>query len=269
VVNSSRHTDFELRIRSVLIALPPFLFLVIFRDWTLLGVFLVLSFMSFLEFIRVVLSSPSQGITTFLIVLSLFLFYCPTIFPIGVPYLGWYGFFLVLILWGFLDHGKIAERIGFFLLGMVYCIVLPFSWVKTGLTFGRFTVLGFALLVWLNDISAYLVGKKWGRHKIIPRISPGKSWEGLISGIAFTCGGAIGVRFLFSLSWTVTQSLAIGAIMAMVAFLGDIFESAIKREFQLKDSGHFLPGHGGFLDRFDSFFLAGPVVYFINSWWGG
>jgi len=241
----------------------------VFRDWTLVMVFIILSFFAFQEFLRLVLSIPSWNRTFLLIVIALVFFYLPIFYPHPYVTIGWYGFFLLLVFWGFLDRGRITERIGFFLFGMVYCIILPYFWVKTGLDFGRLTLVGFALLIWLNDIGAYLIGKKWGRHKIVPIISPGKSWEGLGGGVVLTCGGAVLFPLLFSFQRSPAQSVVIGLTIALIGFLGDLLESALKREFQMKDSGQFLPGHGGFLDRFDSFFFAGPAVYFIHSWWGG
>jgi len=121
----------------------------------------------------------------------------------------------------------------------------------------------------LNDIGAYLIGKKWGEHKVSPTISPGKSWEGLLGGIAVSCGGALFIKIFFISNWSVYQSIIIGLLIALIGFMGDLFESSIKREFQLKDSGRFLPGHGGFLDRFDSFFFVAPMIYFFQTWWGG
>lgn len=137
-------------------------------------------------------------------------------------------------------------------------------WIKTGLDYGRWILVGFACIVWLNDIGAYLVGKKWGQHKIAPAISPGKSWEGLWGGIALSCGGALFLKIFFLSGWTVYQSLLIGLIIAVVGFIGDLFESSMKREYQLKDSGQFLPGHGGFLDRFDSFFCSPNDLFYSN-----
>ncbi len=137
-----------------------------------------------------------------------------------------------------------------------------------GITYNRISIVFFALPVWINDIFAYLVGRKWGKHKIVPQISPGKSWEGLAGGIgAATIMGL--VLTTPSISFSLSQGLLTGFLIALVSFLGDIWESALKRRAGVKDSGSFLPGHGGILDRFDSFFLVGPLVYLLRLSWGG
>lgn len=117
--------------------------------------------------------------------------------------------------------------------------------------------------VWAMDVLAYLVGSAVGRHRMAPHISPKKSWEGFIAGAAGTVAawglGWAAVRPPLTLTWF----LLIGAIAAVAAVLGDLAESRIKREVQAKDSGRLLPGHGGFLDRFDSLILVSLVTYYM------
>lgn len=111
---------------------------------------------------------------------------------------------------------------------------------------------------WAMDIVAYAVGSKWGRRKIAPRISPGKTWEGTVAGVAATALVAAGVGALFGLP---RVSVAVAAIaLGPVAFLGDLAESSLKRHAGVKDSGTLLPGHGGVLDRVDSLLAVGPLV---------
>ncbi|HQK82539.1 MAG TPA: phosphatidate cytidylyltransferase [Atribacter sp.] len=265
----SQPTEFKLRTFSILLALPPFLFLIVYHDLTLIAVFAALSVFTFQEYMQMVHCKIPHRFTNVLITIAMILFYLSFLYPHSLIPIGWYIFFILLVWWSFYDRSRIVERISFFFFGIVYCIGLPFFWIKTGLDYGRWILVGFACIVWLNDIGAYLVGKKWGQHKIAPAISPGKSWEGLWGGIALSCGGALFLKIFFLSGWTVYQSLLIGLIIAVVGFIGDLFESSMKREYQLKDSGQFLPGHGGFLDRFDSFFFVAPMIYFIQTWWGG
>jgi CDP-diglyceride synthetase len=111
---------------------------------------------------------------------------------------------------------------------------------------------------WAMDIVAYAVGSKWGRRKIAPRISPGKTWEGTLAGVAATALAVTGVGALFGLP---RVSVAIAALaLGPVAFLGDLAESSLKRHAGVKDSGTLLPGHGGVLDRVDSLLAVGPLV---------
>jgi phosphatidate cytidylyltransferase len=117
---------------------------------------------------------------------------------------------------------------------------------------------------WIADTFAYLVGRGWGRHKIAPSISPKKTWEGLFGSVigVFLLNWALsGNRAVFAFLGTSKSSvLFIASIFALVVFLGDLFESYLKRRAGLKDSGSILPGHGGFLDRFDSVFFVGILV---------
>lgn len=122
---------------------------------------------------------------------------------------------------------------------------------------------------WASDTFAYFVGSKFGRHKLAPAISPAKTWEGTIGGVA---GSVLGTGLLgAACGLSIVHSAAIGLLIGVVAPLGDLAESVIKRYTGVKDSGRLLPGHGGVLDRFDSVMFAAPVVYyyvhaFISSW---
>lgn len=122
--------------------------------------------------------------------------------------------------------------------------------------------------VWANDIFAYLIGSTIGRHKLAPRISPGKSWEGLAAGTLFTVAVWFGLYYVIdsplSLSWLVFTGVGI----SIAAIVGDLAESRLKREAGVKDSGRLLPGHGGFLDRFDSLILVSVVAYYLLVWGG-
>jgi phosphatidate cytidylyltransferase len=123
--------------------------------------------------------------------------------------------------------------------------------------------------VWANDSFAYLVGSTLGRHKMAPRISPKKSWEGFAAGMAGSIAVWVAVALLFpNIGVTVALALSIGFVVGVAVFVGDLFESRMKREAGVKDSGTLLPGHGGFLDRLDSLILVCLVAYWI-LWWGG
>ncbi|MFN4299320.1 MAG: phosphatidate cytidylyltransferase [Thermaurantimonas sp.] len=120
------------------------------------------------------------------------------------------------------------------------------------------------IFMWTFDTFSYVFGKLFGRHVIAPSISPGKTWEGLAGGIA----GAATLTFFFSRSEILPFSQAISGyilafVLALFAFLGDLFESKLKRKAGIKDSGSFIPGHGGILDRIDSFLFAAPAFYFV------
>jgi phosphatidate cytidylyltransferase len=120
----------------------------------------------------------------------------------------------------------------------------------------------FALLVnWAGDIGAYYIGRKFGKHKLAPRVSPNKSWEGSVASVATSLllAGAYLLRFVDGISIVHVIGITVAANVA--GQLGDLAESAMKRGAGVKDSGSILPGHGGFLDRVDSTLFALPVIY--------
>ena len=120
-------------------------------------------------------------------------------------------------------------------------------------------------IVWSGDTGAYFGGKSFGRHKLAPRMSPNKTWEGSISGIISSALGA----YLFCTFTNITPQISVIVFMAiisgMTAQIGDLVESTVKRFCDVKDSGFIFPGHGGLLDRVDGVIFAAPVVWlFIN-----
>ena len=148
------------------------------------------------------------------------------------------------------------------LMGFIYT-VLPFALLVflstvNGLFDARLPF-GFFLILWANDTGAYLVGKFFGKHKLLEAVSPKKTWEGLFGGVisAMSVG-----YFLFLMPNTFSQIewIVIALIVAVFANIGDLIESQIKRIKGVKDSGRLLPGHGGVLDRFDGLLIALPLV---------
>jgi phosphatidate cytidylyltransferase len=117
------------------------------------------------------------------------------------------------------------------------------------------------LVVWLGDSGAYYVGKQFGRHKMSPRISPKKTFEGLIGGIVASMVAAIVIHFTFLPQFPLVHAIVAGAILSVSGVIGDLAESMWKRSADVKDSGTLIPGHGGFLDRFDSIFFTAPILY--------
>jgi phosphatidate cytidylyltransferase len=131
---------------------------------------------------------------------------------------------------------------------------------------GSMRTLLFCLVLWSGDIGAMYVGRSLGRHLMVPIISPGKTWEGALGGLAGCLVVAILGAKLLSLPLTFCQSLLFGLVIACSGQLGDLAESLFKRYIGVKDSGNLIPGHGGLLDRLDSFCLAAPsAAYFFMS----
>jgi phosphatidate cytidylyltransferase len=128
-------------------------------------------------------------------------------------------------------------------------------------------IIGFFILLWVNDTSAYLVGISVGRRRLMERISPKKSWEGFFGGMVFSAlaawllSGWLGV--IDTAGWII-----VSVIVTIAGTYGDLIESMLKRSLGVKDSGNIMPGHGGFLDRFDSVIISFPLVYLYITLFG-
>jgi phosphatidate cytidylyltransferase len=149
--------------------------------------------------------------------------------------------------------------------------VLGAAWIGLGLSFlllvrelpehGRLALFTVLLAVWAGDTFAYFGGRLIGRHKMAPTTSPGKTWEGLVVGSIAT----VFVTFvaLYKQDFlSIAESIVLGAVLVVAAPAGDLFESLLKRDMQVKDTGRLLGGHGGVLDRVDALLFAGPAAYF-------
>ncbi|HEU5371508.1 MAG TPA: phosphatidate cytidylyltransferase [Gaiellaceae bacterium] len=149
--------------------------------------------------------------------------------------------------------------------------VMGALWIGGGLAFllllrdlpahGRLALYTVLLAVWAGDTLAYFGGRLLGRHKMAPATSPGKTWEGFVFGSAATIFVAF-VALYKQHFLSIPQSVVLGVILAFAGPLGDLFESLLKRDAGVKDSGRLLGGHGGMLDRLDAFFFAAPAAYF-------
>jgi phosphatidate cytidylyltransferase len=120
-------------------------------------------------------------------------------------------------------------------------------------------ILGVMFLIWASDTGAYAAGKTFGKNKLFPRISPGKTWEGWVGGVLLS----LGVAWLLSVYFTdlaLWHWLGVAVLVSVFGVLGDLVESMLKRSLDVKDSGTLIPGHGGILDRFDSLILVVPFL---------
>jgi phosphatidate cytidylyltransferase len=118
-------------------------------------------------------------------------------------------------------------------------------------------------MIWAEDITAYFIGSRWGRHKIAESISPKKSWEGTIAGLVGACVVAVLFQMtLLSQQLRLIEAVGLALLVGILAFASDLGESVLKRGAGVKDSSQLLPGHGGVLDRFDSFLLTAPFYYY-------
>jgi phosphatidate cytidylyltransferase len=139
--------------------------------------------------------------------------------------------------------------------------------VRLDQTYGFVALMLILLVVWVTDIGGYFAGRGIGGPKLWPRVSPKKTWAGAIGGFAASLAVAGGFA-VFGLSKT-GPLLLLGAVLSMASQLGDLFESAVKRRFGVKDSSHIIPGHGGLLDRLDGFVAAVVLAAIFGLLRGG
>jgi phosphatidate cytidylyltransferase len=152
--------------------------------------------------------------------------------------------------------------------------ILGTAWIALGLgfllllrelpEFGRIAVFAVLIAVFADDTAAYLIGRLLGRHKLAPSLSPGKTWEGFVAGTVAAVAACFFTlyddRNEFLAIW---EALALGVAIALAGAAGDLFESALKRDLQVKDSGHLLGGHGGMLDRIDALLFASVAGFYV------
>jgi len=244
-------------------------FTIIVAIWGLLAAF---------EFYRMVTASKIAPLTCFGLIWTLLFILSPHLnYDFLTQSLLTSGVMLSLI-WLLLRRQKEESFIGW---GWTMAGILYIGWLLSylvalrGLDDGRNWVLLALFATFGSDTAAFFIGRALGRHRLTPSISPGKTWEGAIGGIF----GAIIVSLLFTLPTLFTlpnslylqdfsywQAILLGLLVSIFGQLGDLVESLLKRNMEVKDSGKLLPGHGGFLDRIDSIVFAGIVVYYYVIW---
>ncbi len=242
----------------------------------LLGlVFLTVSMLATKEYTRMMqmdlFTSAGSILLSGLLFASVWRMSCPAemvsknfswILLIGAPL---YVLLLIVLLLGeiFRTTANPMQNWGNILIGQLW-IAFPFALMGSLGAAQPMLLLSLFVIIWVNDTGAYCVGSLIGKHKMIPRVSPGKSWEGLIGGIAF----AMGAGYIFladpfgftALPYAGWQWVVLTLVITIFGTLGDLLESKVKRTLGIKDSGNAIPGHGGWLDRFDSVLIATLAV---------
>jgi len=153
------------------------------------------------------------------------------------------------------------------LLGVLY-VGFPLGTVVSTRTLpgGEWLVLFLAVVTWASDTGAYYAGTLWGKHPLLPSISPKKTIEGVLGGLVLTVGVALLAQQWFASQLSLTDAAILGVLLTIVGLFGDLFESMIKRRTGVKDSGGILPGHGGMLDRLDSLLFTAPTFYYYVAY---
>jgi phosphatidate cytidylyltransferase len=168
--------------------------------------------------------------------------------------------------WIRLTRGRPFIRI----LAVLYALaaVVALLWLRHQPALGRETIVWIVLCIWATDTGAYVVGRAAGGAKLAPRISPSKTWSGLVGGMAWAAVASAAVGYAFGLGETISLAM-IGAGLAVVGQIGDLLESAAKRSAGMKDSGTLIPGHGGLLDRVDGLVAVLVAVALVRLAVGG
>lgn len=256
------------RIITAVVALAIFIPLIVYGGWplTIAAVALGIIAMSEVLVMKKMFLISFEAIVSYLGVALLIL---PDNWLDFLPSVAtrWFGFYLLVAL--LLLHTVIRRQrftfddAGALTLAMLY-IGMGFHFFVVARSVNFQTLLYGMLIVWITDSGAYLIGRKLGRNKLAPRISPNKTWEGSVGGtVAATIILAIYLYF-FPVGDGLVTMIILTLILSIMGQLGDLVESSLKRYYGVKDSGKILPGHGGILDRFDSMLLVMPMLHMLG-----
>lgn len=246
-----------------------------FSPFSLAGLFMLFTALAVNEFVKIVSHGGEVKVSRPIVVVGscyLFFAFCINCLTqngaliLFIPYLIFLLYHYIKELYS--KHDNPIANLGIIMLSQLY-VVLPLSLINV-LAFTHFSCfsdkaaffavpLSLYIFIWINDTAAYLSGITLGKHKLFPRISPKKSWEGAIGGALATVASAFGVAHFFAFM-NVWQWVGMALVVVVFGTFGDLTESMMKRHLSIKDSGHILPGHGGILDRLDSMLFAIPAV---------
>ena len=273
-MENKKFKDLAVRTASALVMLLVFVGAVLWSKWSALALFAVIMVGGLVEFYNLCRKRGYQPMYVLGILASVCLFGLIPIVATDTEtgyWLALLAFVLLFILVPAIFMCEIWRKsetpianIATTFMGVMY-IALPMSLLvyipqllDKKADWNPWMLLAFMAIIWANDVFAYLVGIAFGKHRLCERISPKKSWEGFFGGLV----GAVGLAVLFGyltdghmIRWGI-----MGLIAALTGVAGDLVESMLKREAGVKDSGKIMPGHGGFLDRFDALFISVPFV---------
>ncbi len=266
-------SELSARVRAWWIMAAVFFGAIVVSNRISLVFFALMSFWAMKEYVTLLKTRPADHhalVLTFLAV------------PVQYIWIGlnppWYGMFIIFIpvymllslpvrmvlskdTKGFVESAsQIQWGLMIFVFGlshMAYLLTLPT--IGDTRANGRTLVLFLVFVVEMSDVLQYIWGKTWGRHKIIPAVSPNKTWEGFLGGIATAMLLSLAIRFLTPFS--IGETLLVSLLITVAGFFGGAVMSAVKRDFGVKDFGSVIPGHGGMLDRVDSLCYAAPIFF--------
>jgi len=241
-----------------------------FSEWTYFLVFLVICCISIFEFYRLtgldgMLPLKYIGTLNALLIFLLSFLVEKGILTQQSYYIIFPSIALVFLIKLYKKEKKPFTNIAYTLLGIIY-VGLPFALLNLSVyadgTYNFQIIIGILLLLWASDTGGYIAGVLFGRHKLFKRVSPKKSWEGMVGSfiLAVIIATLLG-KYFVTMTWF--QWYIVAVIMVVAGTYGDLVESLFKRGIAIKDSGNSLPGHGGFLDRFDGLLISIPFIVFL------
>ena len=265
---TKKFSNLPQRIATGLLGAAGIVFGIVYSEWTYLLVFFIICILSLREFYKL---SGLDGMIpqkTFGTICGLTIFFLSFFIERGsISYRYYFIFFPLLSCVYMIKLYKKFERkpftnIAYTFLGIFY-IAVPLALLNIAAfeegTYHFEIVFGCLFILWATDTGAYFAGSLFGKRKLFERISPKKSWEGVIGGALLALAMTYGISYFFDLLafW---EWLSICVIIVIGGVYGDLIESLLKRSIEIKDSGNSLPGHGGFLDRFDGLFISAPFI---------
>lgn len=264
----NRYNNLTQRLITAVIGAFVLIFCVIYDQWTYFGIFLFITTVAIFEFYKLIKANgivPLRYLGTFC---GSLIFILSFLIESGNLDSDWYYcIFPTVSLIYFIKLYKRNEQhpftnIGFTFLGILY-VALPFALLNIiAFSHGEYQyqlILGPLLLLWASDTGAYFAGVNFGKTKLFERVSPKKSWEGSMGGamVSILMAYVLSMYFTELMLW---QWMTVAGIIIIAGTYGDLVESLFKRSMEIKDSGTKLPGHGGFLDRFDGLLLSVPFI---------
>ena len=264
----SQYNNITQRILTAVLGAAVVIAGVVFNPWTYFAVFAFITVITLLEFYKLTGLDGMIPQKTFGTICGLLIF-CAS-FLIEMKHISWRYYFLIFPLISCVYMIKLYKKferkpftnIAFTILGIFY-VAMPFALLNiAAFENGEYNyeiMLGSLLILWANDSGGYIAGTLFGKTKLFERISPKKSWEGAVGGAVLSLLFAWGVSSFF-VSLAVWQWMVITVLIVIGGDYGDLVESLLKRSIEIKDSGDSLPGHGGFLDRFDGLLISAPFI---------
>jgi phosphatidate cytidylyltransferase len=265
---TKKFSNLPQRIATGLLGAAGIIFGIVYSEWTYLLVFFIICILSLREFYKL---SGLDGMIpqkTFGTICGLTIFFLSFFIERGsISYRYYFIFFPLLSCVYMIKLYKKFERkpftnIAYTFLGIFY-IAVPLALLNIAAfeegSYRFEIIFGCLFILWATDTGAYFAGSLFGKRKLFERISPKKSWEGVIGGALLALTMTYGISYFFELLpfW---KWLSICVIIIIGGVYGDLIESLLKRSIEIKDSGNSLPGHGGFLDRFDGLFISAPFI---------